>query len=81
MTGIPGGGASRLTRATQPAMFGSPAKRSASRGCPGAALRALPGLHNPQRSVARLSVAQAGDARWRRFAPYPPAQGANLIMQ
>ncbi|WP_227403733.1 hypothetical protein, partial [Klebsiella pneumoniae] len=67
------GGASRLTRATQPAMFGSPAKRSASRGMSrGAALRALPGLHNPQRSVARLSVAQAGGCPGgRRFAPYP----------
>ncbi|MEQ0266845.1 hypothetical protein ABLV66_19250, partial [Klebsiella sp. CN_Kp073] len=56
-----------------PATFGSPAKRSASRGMSRmAALRALPGRHNPRRSVARLSVAQAGGCPgWRRFAPCP----------
>ncbi|MDP1057420.1 hypothetical protein Q6324_28130, partial [Klebsiella pneumoniae] len=41
----PESGASRLTRATQPATVGSPAKRSASRGMYRvAALRALPAL-------------------------------------
>ncbi len=44
-----------------------------------AALRALPGLHNPRRSVARLSVARAGGCiGQRRFAPYPPWRKAQI---
>lgn len=47
-----------------------------------AVLRALPGLHNLQRSVARLSVAQSGECPGGGACVLPPlAQGANLIMQ
>ncbi|WP_241375003.1 hypothetical protein, partial [Klebsiella pneumoniae] len=50
--------------------------------CPGAAIRALPGLHNPRRSVARLSVGKPGDVPAAALRALPAlAQGANLIMQ